>query len=151
MAQAAFRLLLPDSGTSCVSHTLAHLLLLIPASPQHMANSALNSSFDFCMHTTFVSLLLSSRSPPLPPEQHRAHLAHHLPFSPRHSDLAIPSRKQVHQTPLHSQPFSFSPWFLSGTAAHETCPRASSLSLLQTHRNGMGAVKGVWDPSAEFL
>lgn len=66
MAQAAFRLLLPDSGTSCVSHTLAHLLLLIPASPQHMANSALNSSFDFRMHTTFVSLLLSSRVLPCP-------------------------------------------------------------------------------------
>lgn len=74
MAHAAFTLLLPDSGTSCVSHRLAHLLSLISASPQHMANAVLNSSFHFRTCTTFFSLLLRSSVIPCP----CAPMAHHL-------------------------------------------------------------------------
>lgn len=50
-AQTAFRLLLPDAGSSSVSQSRAHLLPLIPASPQHMANYVLNSSLNFCAQT----------------------------------------------------------------------------------------------------
>ena len=80
MAQAAFRLLLPDSGTSCVSQRLADLLPLIPASPQHMANCVLNSSLNFCSQTTFFSLLQSSRVILYSPKQRHVRTDHHLFF-----------------------------------------------------------------------
>lgn len=141
MAQAAFRLLFPDSGTSCVSQRLAHLLPLIPASPQHMANYILNSSLNFCVQTTFFSLLQRSRVILYSPKQHHVHTDHHPLFSQTHSDVAVPSCKQVHQTPLHSHPLhSFPPRLPYGaSAAHEAHVEASNFSFLQTHGNGVQA------------
>ncbi|XP_032305019.1 uncharacterized protein LOC116654380 [Coturnix japonica] len=65
MAQAAFTLLLPDSGTSCVSHRLAHLLSPISASPQHMADAVPTSSFLHVHNLLFISAKKQSHS--LPP------------------------------------------------------------------------------------
>lgn len=73
MAQTAFRLLLPDSRTSSLRQRLAYLLLLIPVSPQHMANYILNSSLKFCMQKTFFSLLQRSRIVLISLKQHHTH------------------------------------------------------------------------------